>query len=161
MKQFTIEAADEATTVDLGRALAQILPGGTTVSLDGPLGAGKTRLVQAIAAAVGVEAGAAVSPTFVLVQEYHGARTIVHVDAYRLRDDDEFQGLGLEEHFATDALVLVEWAERVAGGLPRDRLHVEIRETGELSRRFVITALGAGYDPVIDRLAAWDRARCV
>jgi hypothetical protein len=86
MKQITIEIADEDATRELGNALAKILPGGTTVALDGPLGAGKTRLVQAIAAAVGVAPGAAVSPTFVLVQEYHGARTIIHVDAYRLRD---------------------------------------------------------------------------
>jgi tRNA threonylcarbamoyladenosine biosynthesis protein TsaE len=159
MKQITIEIADEDATRELGNALAKILPGGTTVALDGPLGAGKTRLVQAIAAAVGVAPGAAVSPTFVLVQEYHGARTIIHVDAYRLRDEDEFQDLGLDEHFASDALVLVEWAERVAGGLPRDRVHVEIRETGESSRRFLISAVGTACEAVIDGLAAWNHAR--
>jgi tRNA threonylcarbamoyladenosine biosynthesis protein TsaE len=159
MKQVTIDADDEATTMELGRALAEILPGGTTVALDGPLGAGKTRLVQALAMAAGVEPDTAVSPTFVLVQEYHGARDIIHVDAYRLRDEDEFQDLGLDEHFDSEALVLVEWAERVAGALPRNRLRVEIRETGQASRRFVITALAAFYEEAIDRLAAWDRAR--
>ena len=157
MKQLTIDAADEAATVALGHALAQVLPDGATVALDGPLGAGKTRLVQAIASAVGVEPGAAVSPTFVLVQEYHGTRTIFHVDAYRLRDEDEFLALGGDEMLSSDALVFIEWAERIAGCLPRERLHIEIREIAEMSRQFRLTAVGQDYEPIIDRLAHWRR----
>ena len=157
--QFIFEARDEAATEALGRALAEILPDGTTVALDGPLGAGKTRLVQAIAAAAGVEPGAAVSPTFVLVQEYHGARTIVHIDAYRLRDEEEFAALGSDELFAAPALVLIEWAARIVGAIPRDHVQVQIAELGESSRRFTIAACGEGYESVIERLMAWQAAR--
>jgi len=142
MRPLTFHSANEESTAALGIALAAAIPGGTTIALDGPLGAGKTRLVQAIAAALGVAPGAAVSPTFVLVQEYHGARRIVHVDAYRMRDEDEFLALGAEEYFNSDALVLIEWADRVAGCLPEDRLQITIEETGADSRRFVLTALG-------------------
>ncbi|HVU87750.1 MAG TPA: tRNA (adenosine(37)-N6)-threonylcarbamoyltransferase complex ATPase subunit type 1 TsaE [Pirellulales bacterium] len=154
MKEFVFDARDEAATAALGRALAQLLPAGTTVALDGPLGAGKTRLVQAMAAAVGVEPGTAVSPTFVLVQEYHGTRDVIHIDAYRIRDEDEFLSLGVEEYFESEALVLIEWAERVAACLPRERLHVEIAETGDASRRFTISATGQQLGAVVDALAA-------
>ena len=53
-----------------------------------------------------------------LVQEYHAARKIVHVDAYRLRDEDEFLALGGDELFAADAVVFIEWAERIEKCLP-------------------------------------------
>ena len=59
-----------------------------------------------------------VSPTFVLIQEYRGRRTIYHIDAYRLRDDDEFQQLGPDEYFEGDGLVLIEWADRVEAACP-------------------------------------------
>ena len=152
MKAFVFDSPDEDATAALGRALAKLLPAGTTVALDGPLGAGKTRLVQAIAAAVGVRPGTAVSPTFVLVQEYHGARDVIHIDAYRVSDEDEFLSLGVEEYFESDALVLIEWAERVAGCLPRDRLQVTIAETGDASRRFTISATGQQLEVVVREL---------
>ena len=113
MERFIYEADDEAATARLGAALAEILPDGATVALVGTLGAGKTRLVQAIAAAAGVDRRSVVSPTFVLVQEYSGRRRIVHIDAYRLRNEDEFRDLGPDEYFEGGGLVLVEWADRV------------------------------------------------
>ena len=91
------------------------------------------------------------SPTFVLIQEYHGRRTIYHIDAYRLRDEDEFDSLGPEEYFESDGLVLVEWADRVEGCLPRERIEIRIEVTGPESRRFEIAAVGQRY-------AAGDRA---
>jgi len=151
---FIYEAADEAATAALGAALAELLPDGTTVALCGTLGAGKTRLVQAMAAAVGVDERAVVSPTFVLVQEYCGRRRIYHLDAFRLRDEDEFLGLGPDEYFESDALTLVEWADRVEHCLPPERIEIRIAVTGPQSRRFEITAVGERYAAVIDRLAA-------
>lgn len=152
MQPLIFDSANEEATHALGAALAAVIPAGTTIALDGTLGAGKTRLVQAIAASLDVAPGAAVSPTFVLVQEYHGARKIVHVDAYRMRDEDEFLALGAEEYFNSDAIVLIEWADRVAGCLPEDRLQIAIEETGADSRRFIITALGARCANILDDL---------
>ena len=121
---FIYDSADESATAALGAALAGVLPAGTTVALCGPLGAGKTRLVQAIAEAAGVDRQDVTSPTFVLIQEYHGRRAIYHIDAYRVRDEDEFESLGVDEYFEGDGLVLVEWADRVercsAAGADRD-----------------------------------------
>ena len=89
MNELVFDATDETATERFGSSLAAILPPGTTVALCGTLGAGKTRLVQAIAVAYGVPREQVVSPTFVLCQQYHGAREINHLDAYRIRDEDE------------------------------------------------------------------------
>ncbi len=139
MNRFTYLAGSLADTDRLGAALAEMLPDGVTVALCGTLGAGKTRLVQAIAAGCGVPREEVVSPTFVLYQQYRGRRTIDHLDAYRLRDDDEFLDLGVDELFASPALKLIEWADRVAGCLPQPRVEIRIEVAGETARRFQIT----------------------
>lgn len=152
MNEFIFEATDERATAALGTALAEVLPPGTTVSLCGTLGAGKTRLVQAITEATGVDRRDVLSPTFVLIQEYHGTPTVYHIDAYRLRDDDEFLALGVEEYFDGDGLVLVEWADRVEGCLPRDRVEVHIDVTGPDARQFRVVAVGRKHAAVVDEL---------
>jgi tRNA threonylcarbamoyladenosine biosynthesis protein TsaE len=154
MPPIIYTAENEAATAALGHALAEILPPGTTVALCGTLGAGKTRLVQAIAEGLGVQRRDVVSPTFVLMQEYHGRRTLYHIDAYRLRDDDEFQQLGPDEFFESDGVVLIEWADRVERSLPREHLEINIDVTGAESRRFEIRALGRRYEAVLHALAA-------
>jgi len=154
MDHFTYKSADEDATATLGAALADVLPDGTTVALCGTLGAGKTRLVQAIAAAAGVDRREVVSPTFMLIQEYHGRRTLYHIDAYRLADEDEFLELGPDEYFEGPAITLVEWADKVSGCLPRERIEIHIEVTGRHRRQFEISAVGRRYQPALERLAA-------
>jgi len=156
--RFTYEATDETATDALGAKLAELLPDGCVVALTGTLGAGKTRLVQALARASGVQPRDAVSPTFVLVHEYRGRRPIFHLDAYRLRDEDEFLDLGPDEYFEGDGVTLIEWADRVQGALPEDRVDVHLTVTGETSRRFEIRATSDRYAAVIERLDAWARS---
>jgi tRNA threonylcarbamoyladenosine biosynthesis protein TsaE len=158
MDTFRYEAADESATAAFGAALAEFLPVPAVVALNGTLGAGKTRLVQAIAEALGVDRRDVVSPTFVLAQEHHGRRTVYHLDAFRLRGEEEFLALGPEEYFESDAIVLVEWADRVEGCLPHERIDIHIEVTGPQSRRFQIAAVGERYAPIIGKLAAWDTA---
>ena len=149
---FTFDAPDEAATVVFGQTLAARLPAGAVVGLCGPLGAGKTRLVQAVAEAAGVDPRLVLSPTFVLIHEYQGRLPIYHFDAYRLRDDDEFLQLGPEEYFDAGGWTFVEWADRVTACLPRERLEIRIEPTGMMSRHFEITAIGERYEPVITSL---------
>lgn len=140
---FTYLARSEAETDRLGAALADALPAGTTVALIGTLGAGKTRLVQAVAAALGVPREVATSPTFVLVNEYRGRRPVYHFDAYRLRDRDEFIDLGPEEYFESDGLTFVEWADRVGDCLPAEHVEIRCDAVGESERRFTVRATSA------------------
>src|SRR5262245_32656844 len=122
MKAITVGPGDESLTQRLGRALAESLPRGAVVGLVGPLGAGKTRRVQAIADAAGVAQETVTSPTFVLVHEYAGRVPIFHFDVYRIHDEDEFLALGPEEYYSQGGWTLIEWADRVANCLPAERI---------------------------------------
>jgi len=137
-------APDEAGTDRLGAALGTALAHGGVVALVGNLGAGKTRLVRSIAEALGADRQLVNSPTFILIQEYTGRNNlpIYHCDTYRLRNVDEFLDLGTDELFTSEAVCLVEWADRVAPVLPADRLQVNIEVTGPTSRRFFIQTTG-------------------
>ena len=149
--QFT--AADEAGTDRLGAALANCLPAGTTIALVGTLGAGKTRLVRAVATALGVAAEDVTSPTFVLVNEYlTGRLPVYHFDTYRLRDDDEFLELGPEEYFDGQGITFIEWADRVADCLPKHHLRIEIEVAGESQRQFLISASSPAIEQLLPKI---------
>jgi tRNA threonylcarbamoyladenosine biosynthesis protein TsaE len=151
---FAFTSHSEADTERLGAALASALPPGTTVALIGTLGAGKTRLVQAVAAALGVPRDGATSPTFVLVNEYRGRMPIYHIDAYRLRDEGEFLELGPEEYFESDGVTFIEWADRVENCLPTDRIEIHFEAVGETARRFAVSATTPRLAEVVRTVAA-------
>src|SRR5947209_17822781 len=110
-----LQLADLAATEAFGRRLAALLFPNAVVSLIGPLGAGKTHLVRAVAEGLGIRDTRLVSsPTFVLIQEYPARLPIYHFDAYRLPSSAEFAELGVNEYFEGDGVCLVEWADRVA-----------------------------------------------
>ncbi|MBI5761678.1 MAG: tRNA (adenosine(37)-N6)-threonylcarbamoyltransferase complex ATPase subunit type 1 TsaE [Planctomycetales bacterium] len=139
---WTFHAASEDDTRRLGEAIGAAALSGLVIALVGQLGAGKTRLVRAIADGAGVRDQIVNSPTYVLVQEYHGRLPIYHFDTYRLRSLDEFIELGAEEYLGADGVCCIEWADRVADVLPPDVLRIEIAVVGRDDRRFGITANG-------------------
>ncbi len=132
---LVIDVESEAETERIGEALAGWVAPGTVIGLIGPLGSGKTRLVRAIAEALGVEPKAIASPTFVLIHEYEGVLPVYHFDTYRLTSPEEFEDLGASDYFDAGGLCLVEWADRVAGLLPADAWTVRIEPQGT-RRRF-------------------------
>lgn len=150
---FYFLANSEADTDRFGEMLAGALFPGSVVGLIGTLGAGKTRLVQAVAAALGNSRDAITSPTFVLVNEYRAGRMpVYHFDTYRLRDEDEFLELGPEEYFAGQGVTFVEWADRFEQLLPAGYLRIEIAPVGETAREFTITGIGAEYEAAVEKL---------
>lgn len=152
---LTLSLADLAATEQLGRLLGERLFPGAVVALIGPLGAGKTHLVRAIAVGAGVaDAGSVTSPTFILIQEYQGRLPLYHFDAYRLRSEAEFYDLGSHEYLAGDGVSLIEWADRVPGCLPREHLAVELTVTGEQSRQVSLSAQGARYAALLTEMSA-------
>lgn len=142
MNRAAVEIPSEAAMEQFGHALASVLPAGIVIALIGTLGAGKTRLVRALAEAWKVPPSEIGSPTFVLCREYIGTRTAYHLDAYRLTDESELIDLGFEELLATGATVLVEWADRVRGCLPQDYLEIEIVPVDVESRLVTLTEVG-------------------
>ena len=107
-----------------GTRLAGVLRAGDLVILTGPLGAGKTALVQGIGAGLGVE-GRIASPTFVIARVHPGPLPLVHVDAYRLGGIDELDDLDLDASL-DEAVTVVEWGSGIAEGLADSRLEVRI-----------------------------------
>jgi tRNA threonylcarbamoyladenosine biosynthesis protein TsaE len=148
-----IDVPDLAGTFALGHQVAAHLFPGAVVALIGPLGAGKTQFVRAVAEGLGVTDSRLVnSPTFVLIQEYMGRLPIYHFDAYRLPSMAAFSELGVAEYFEGGGVCLVEWADRVEASLPGDFLRVSIEITGETTRRFTLDQRGSRYDNVLNTL---------
>ena len=152
MREFAFHSESLADTDRLGAALAAALPDGAVVALCGTLGAGKTRLVQALAAACGIDRSEVTSPTFVLCQEHSGSRALYHFDVYRLSGDDEFQRLGPQEYFSAGGITLIEWADKVAASLPDERLEIAIAVTGETTRQFTLRAWGDEMEAAISSM---------
>jgi tRNA threonylcarbamoyladenosine biosynthesis protein TsaE len=144
---YTFDAPDSSATWQFGSQFGQLLFPGAVVALVGPLGAGKTFLVRAIAEGLGIPDSRIVSsPTFVLIQEYAARLPIYHFDAYRLRTPGEFADLGVHEYFAGNGVCLVEWADRVEEILPMELLRIRLEVTGETSRRITVEARGPRYE---------------
>jgi tRNA threonylcarbamoyladenosine biosynthesis protein TsaE len=130
-----IDLPTAADTRAFGRRLASILRAGDLVVLNGPLGAGKTALVQGIGAGLGVQ-GNVVSPTFVIARVHRGPIPLVHVDAYRLGSLDEVDDLDLD--VATDdAVTVVEWGTGKVEQLAESRLEIDIERAEESDQRTV------------------------
>jgi tRNA threonylcarbamoyladenosine biosynthesis protein TsaE len=141
MNEFTIHCQSVEETQALGPRLAETLRGGEVVTLTGPLGAGKTTLVKSIAAGLGCTRDLVNSPTFVVIQEYAGRIPVFHIDAYRLKDSDEFLELGGDELLRSGGVCLIEWAERIEDFLPRELIRITINPTSPDSRIIQVTGL--------------------
>jgi tRNA threonylcarbamoyladenosine biosynthesis protein TsaE len=128
-----LRVPDEGAMRDLGERLAGLLRAGDLVILSGPLGAGKTTLVQGIGTGLGVR-GPVTSPTFVIARVHPGPMPLVHADAYRLGRVIEVDDLDLDTE---NSVTVVEWGEGLAEGLADDRLEISISPDPDSEQRTV------------------------
>jgi len=132
-----------AETLALGRRIGRAARPGDVVALIGELGAGKTALTKGVLAGLGGNPDDVTSPTFVLMLRHDGGRLpLFHFDAYRLAGGAELVEIGAEEGFYGKGLSVIEWADRVAGVLPENRLEMRLRVTGRTEREIALTPLG-------------------
>ncbi len=136
-REVTTSSPEE--TIAFGRSLAGELGTPALVLLYGELGAGKTTLIKGIVSGLGAAPEDEVtSPTYVMVQEYSGDKggsRVYHVDLYRLEQPRDLESLGLEELLAEDAVVLVEWPERLLLSRWEPSFRVYLEGAGESERR--------------------------
>ena len=103
---------NENETKEFAKEFAKTLKPGDIVTLDGDLGAGKTVFTKGICEYFNVK-DYVVSPTYTIVNEYRGDIPIYHFDIYRLEEEEELYNIGFYEYLNSDALVIVEWAEKI------------------------------------------------
>ncbi|MCG3138960.1 MAG: tRNA threonylcarbamoyladenosine biosynthesis protein TsaE [Phycisphaerae bacterium] len=158
MEQWTVATHCVEETLALGAMLGRCAEPNTLIGLIGPLGAGKTHFVKGVAGGLGIAQSWQVnSPTFVLINEYHGRLPIFHIDAYRLNSAAELTALGFEEMSRAGSVVIIEWADRVAELLTENCLQITIEPTGETRREWRWT----GNEPETDKLIAEVRSQYV
>ena len=138
----------------LAAGLVNHIPAGTTVALSGTLGSGKTRFVQGVGTAMGIDSDKITSPTFVLCNEHVGESNMYHLDAYRLQDSDQFLELGVDEMYQSNHYVFIEWADQVRDCLPREYIEITIRILSSTRRQFAVDATSSLNNDVVQ----WHRA---
>lgn len=139
MKSGTFITNSAEETFELGYELGEACQRGTVLLLNGQLGAGKTVFTKGIAAGLGIDPADVTSPTFTLVNEHEGRLPLVHIDLYRLPEGlDTAYGLGLDEILTRNAIVVIEWAEKL-GNFPLPQSYqVTITPTGDSARQIEI-----------------------
>jgi tRNA threonylcarbamoyladenosine biosynthesis protein TsaE len=148
---LSLSLKSEAETAALGRRIAGVLEAGDVVALSGGLGAGKTALARAVIRHF-LPQEEVPSPTFTLVQTYDaGAFAIWHVDLYRVKAKSEIRELGLDEALDIGAL-LIEWPDRMAEMLPRDRLDVILEMGDAASERAAKIVARGSWVPRLEKL---------
>lgn len=133
-----------AATRALGRRLGALLQPGDVVALEGDLGAGKTELVRGACAGARVPPSEVSSPTFAIVATYRGRLPVHHADLYRIGDEDELYGTGFGDLVGGEGALLVEWADRIPGALPQERLTVRLAHHPRLPSSRQVEVLGVG-----------------
>ena len=155
----------EATRAAALSLAASLGDGGLFVALIGPLGAGKSVFARGLAEGLGVDPTRVASPTFTITSEYEtrGGGRFAHVDLYRIGSEIELEATGFLDLLAPDAVVAVEWSDRLAGALPPDRLEVRIeRPDGEgapTHRVLNAVAFGEAAEAVLVRWRDAEAAR--
>lgn len=142
---ITVNSIDE--TLTLGEKLGNALKNGDILTLEGDLGAGKTTFTKGIAKGLGIDR-IIKSPTFVIAKEYSGNYELVHIDAYRLSDDDDY----VNDYVKSNKIVVIEWASIVKESLPNEYLEINIYNKGKNSRLFEFIPHGLQYEKICEDL---------
>jgi len=151
----TYTTTTEAQTERLAEQLAPHLEPGDVLALQGELGAGKTCFVRGLAKGLGIEPSQVSSPTFVICNVYEntqGKRALNHVDVYRLGSVDELETIGWSEMLEQgEAVIAVEWADRIQSELPEQHLRITIGHLDYDQRRIIVEGSGS----IAERLRDW------
>jgi tRNA threonylcarbamoyladenosine biosynthesis protein TsaE len=138
-REFVTHSFEE--TISRGREIGAGLKPPVLILLSGELGAGKTTLTKGIVGGLGAAREEDVtSPTFTLVHKYQGHASVYHVDLYRISGFHDLETLGLEDLFSEDAVVIVEWPDRLTLRTNWPIIRIELEHVSEDARRIRMEA---------------------
>ena len=142
-KHIRITTHSITETQELGRALGAGIHEAIIIALTGDLGTGKTAFVQGLAKGLDVpEQYYITSPTFTLINEYPGRHPLFHVDLYRIEHASELEEIGLDEILQQNAVIAIEWADRLFGETLSGHLELFFRMVDESTRQIDMFAYG-------------------
>ena len=143
---YRITSRDERETIQIAQNLESEKFENMIICLEGDLGSGKTVFTKGFAQALGIEENIT-SPTFTIVKEYYsGEMPLFHMDVYRL--DGKVDGVGIEDYYNKNGVVIIEWADTIEDYLPEERLDIRFKVTGEDTRVLVFTPHGDKYEEI-------------
>lgn len=135
MKAVKSHSVDE--TYALAKSFAETVKPGDVVCLNGTLGAGKTHFVKGFVEAFGISIDEVQSPTFTIINEYHGDIDIYHFDCYRLEHFQEAVEIGAEEYLYGSGVCIIEWPERIHQLIPQTAKKISLNITGPEERELI------------------------
>lgn len=152
-KHIQITTRSLTETQKLGQHLGAAIQQPIIIALTGDLGSGKTAFVQGLAKGLDVsEKYYITSPTFTLINEYPGRLPLYHVDLYRIEHLSELEDVGLDEALQADAVIAVEWAEKISNDMLLNHLQLRFKIISENARRIDIFAYGHSTDNLLKAL---------
>lgn len=146
MEEYKITIRDEEDLIELAQNIESEKFPNMVICLNGELGSGKTVFAKAFASAMGIDEVS--SPTFSIIKEYVGELPFYHMDVYRVEKNVE--NLGIEEYFTKGGVTIIEWADMIKEYLPKERLDIKIKVTGENTRLVILTPHGEEYNSVCE-----------
>ena len=155
MALWSVASRSSAQTRSWGGKLGKLLKGGEVIGLVGELGTGKTCFVRGMAEGLDVGPDAWIrSPTFTLINEYHGRLPVYHIDLYRVGSREELEGLNLREYLYSDGVSVVEWFEHLPADEVNEYLEVKLAYANGNKRQLMFTPRGKRYEQIVEGLKA-------
>ena len=143
---YKITTHSDEETIEVAQNIESEKFPNMVICLNGDLGSGKTVFTKGFASAMGIDE--ITSPTFNIVKEYYGELPLNHIDVYRTNGD--VASLGLDELFYSNGVTIIEWAEMIEDHLPKERLDINFKITGENTRVMVIKPYGEKYQALCE-----------
>jgi len=152
-RQFQITTHTSDETQKLGKTIGKWIEHPLVIGLSGDLGSGKTAFVQGLAEGLEVPNEYYItSPTFTLINQYPGRFPLFHIDLYRLDGISDLEDIGLDELLYDQAVIAIEWAEKMSPDLPAEHLAMTFKITDDDYRRISLIAYGHNLDNLIKAL---------
>ncbi len=142
-----------SSTQQLGKMLTNYLHDSDVICLSGDLGSGKTAFAQGIAQGLKV-VEPVTSPTYTVMNIYHGTKIVFHFDLYRLKYPQELEDIGFAEYTNSGGIVLIEWPDNYVEYLPEEYIWVHITPGSAENERIIrITVHGSRYSSLEEELS--------
>ena len=155
---FIISTKNPEETKKLGKEVGKLARPGDLLAFYGELGAGKTCFIQGISRELEVQ-DYVTSPSFTIINEYHGKIPIYHFDLFRLNNAEEILELGYEEYFYGEGLTVIEWAEKIEQLLPKEYLKIDIKFKDRYERTISFIPQGDRFNKFLKELIGIENIR--